>query len=47
MATGTQSLRFSTRGDGDVVDITVEVARCVEQARVRDRIAPKDQEGRQ
>ena len=35
MAVHTFELRFSTRGDGDVVDITAEVARCVEEAGAR------------
>jgi secondary thiamine-phosphate synthase enzyme len=34
MAVSTAELRFSTRGDTDVVDITAEVARCVEEAGV-------------
>jgi secondary thiamine-phosphate synthase enzyme len=36
MAVHTAELRFSTRGDGDVVDITTEVARCVEEVGVRE-----------
>jgi secondary thiamine-phosphate synthase enzyme len=35
VAIQTAELRFSTRGDGDVVDITAEVARCVEAAGVQ------------
>ena len=38
MAIRTHELRFSTRGDGDVVDITAEVARCVEEAGVREGV---------
>lgn len=34
MAVQTAELRFSTQGDGDVVDITGEVARCVGEAGV-------------
>lgn len=34
MAVRAVELRFSTRGDTDVVDITAEVARCVEEAGV-------------
>jgi secondary thiamine-phosphate synthase enzyme len=36
MAVHTAELRFSTRGDSDVVDITGDVARCVEQAGLRE-----------
>lgn len=36
MAVRTAELRFSTRGDTDVVDITGEVARCVEEAGVQE-----------
>jgi secondary thiamine-phosphate synthase enzyme len=36
MAVHTAELRCSTRGDSDVVDITAEVARCVEEAGVRE-----------
>jgi secondary thiamine-phosphate synthase enzyme len=36
MAVHTAELRFSTRGDGDVVDITDEVARCVAEIGVRE-----------
>jgi secondary thiamine-phosphate synthase enzyme len=36
MAIHTSELRFSTRGDGDVLDITADVARCVEEAGIRD-----------
>jgi secondary thiamine-phosphate synthase enzyme len=36
MAVQTTELRFSTRGDSDVVDITGEVGRCVEEARGRE-----------
>ncbi len=36
MAAHTAELRFSTRGDTDVVDITGEVARCVEEAGVQE-----------
>jgi secondary thiamine-phosphate synthase enzyme len=32
MAVHTDHLRFSTRGDGDVIDITAEVQRAVEEA---------------
>ncbi len=32
MAVRTVELRFSTRGDTDVVDITAEAVRCVEEA---------------
>jgi len=34
MAVHTAELRYSTRGDSDVVDITGDVARCVEEAGV-------------
>lgn len=34
MAVRTSELRFSTRGDTDVVDITAEAERCVEEAGV-------------
>jgi secondary thiamine-phosphate synthase enzyme len=36
MAVHTAELRFSTRGDSDVVDITGDVARCVERAGLRE-----------
>jgi len=36
VAVRTAELRFSTRGDTDVVDITGEVARCVEEAGVQE-----------
>jgi secondary thiamine-phosphate synthase enzyme len=36
MAVRTAELRFSTRGDSDVVEIGDEVARCVEEAGVRE-----------
>lgn len=36
MAVHTAELRYSTRGDSDIVDITVDVARCVEEAGVRE-----------
>jgi secondary thiamine-phosphate synthase enzyme len=36
MAIRTHELRFSTQGDGDVIDVTAEVARCVEEAGVRE-----------
>lgn len=36
MAVRSSELRFSTRGDTDVVDITAEVARWVEEAGVRE-----------
>lgn len=36
MAVHSAQLRYSTRGDSDVVDITGDVARCVEQAEVRE-----------
>jgi secondary thiamine-phosphate synthase enzyme len=39
VAVETTELRFSTRGDCDVVDVTGEVARCVEEAGVREGIA--------
>jgi secondary thiamine-phosphate synthase enzyme len=39
MGTQTAELQFSTRGDGDVVDITAEVARRVEEAGVREGVA--------
>jgi secondary thiamine-phosphate synthase enzyme len=39
MAVQTTELRFSTQGDGDVVDITAEVARCVEGAGAREGVA--------
>jgi secondary thiamine-phosphate synthase enzyme len=32
MAVRTAELRYSTRGDSDIVDITADVARCVEEA---------------
>jgi len=32
MAVHTAELRYSTRGDSDIVDITGDVARCVEEA---------------
>jgi secondary thiamine-phosphate synthase enzyme len=34
MAVRTAELRYSTRGDSDIVDITADVARCVEEAGV-------------
>jgi secondary thiamine-phosphate synthase enzyme len=34
MAIRTHELRFSTQGDGDIVDVTPAVARCVEEAGV-------------
>lgn len=36
MAIQTAEFRFSTQGDGDVIDITGKVARCVEEAGVRE-----------
>lgn len=39
MAVRTSELRFSTRGDGDVVDITGDVARCVEEGGVEEGLA--------
>ncbi|HEX8688781.1 MAG TPA: secondary thiamine-phosphate synthase enzyme YjbQ [Solirubrobacterales bacterium] len=36
MSVRTEELRFSTRGDGDVVDITAEVQALVEEAGVGD-----------
>lgn len=36
MGVQTTELRFPTRGDGDVVDATAEVARCVEEAGIRE-----------
>lgn len=36
MAVWTSELRFSTQGNGDVVDVTGEVARCVGEAGVRE-----------
>jgi secondary thiamine-phosphate synthase enzyme len=36
MAVWTSELRFSTQGEGDVVDITGEVARCVGEAGMRE-----------
>jgi secondary thiamine-phosphate synthase enzyme len=36
VAVWTQELRLSTRGDGDLVDITGEVARCVAAAGVEE-----------
>jgi secondary thiamine-phosphate synthase enzyme len=36
MAVRTAELRFSTQGDSDVVEIGDEVARCVEEAGVRE-----------
>jgi secondary thiamine-phosphate synthase enzyme len=36
MAVHTAELRFSTQGDANVVDITVEVQRVVEEARTRE-----------
>ncbi len=38
MAVRTSELRFSTQGDSDVVDITEEVGRCVEEAGLREGI---------
>lgn len=39
MAVWTQELWFSTQGDGDVVDVTGEVARCVTEAGVEEGLA--------
>ena len=36
MAVHTAELRYSTRGDSDIVDISGDVARCVEEAGVRE-----------
>jgi len=36
MAVHTAELRYSTRGDSDIVDISGDVARCVEQTGVRE-----------
>jgi secondary thiamine-phosphate synthase enzyme len=39
MAVRTAELRFSTQGNGDVIDITSEVAGCVEEGGVREGTA--------
>jgi len=39
VAVWTQELWFSTQGDGDVVDVTGEVARCVTEAGVEEGLA--------